>query len=119
VTAEDDRAKRQAENERLLRESNWELAVLNAEPAAAAAGDEELLFLCACGLDGCRERICLTLDEYRAAHEAPHRFIVVPDHVTPDIERVVERHPGYAVVEKRPGYQGSDPTWRGDGTAAG
>jgi hypothetical protein len=100
--ADEGRWKRQAENERLLREYNWEVAEVTGRDAP---DDEEMMFLCACGRPRCDERILLTAGEYRAAHARPHRFIVVPDHVTPHIERLVERHARYVVVEKLPSYQ--------------
>jgi hypothetical protein len=103
----DGRWTRQAENERLIREFNYEKNLLD---GAGAGPEEEVLFYCACGRDECDRRLCLTIAEYRAAHGAPHRFIVAPDHFTPHIERVAERHPTYLVVEKLPAYQGADPT---------
>ena len=108
MSGEHARWQRQADNERLLRESNWEIALMNASAMPPAADDEELLFNCACGRPECDERVCLTVAEYAAVHRKPHRFVVVPDHVTPHIERVVETHPGYAVVEKRPDYQAEE-----------
>lgn len=107
MSGEDDRLRRQAANERLLREANWETALLNANALPPAADDEELVFHCACGRTDCAERVALSVAAYADAHRRPHRFIVVPGHVTPELERVVERHPRYTVVEKRPAYQAS------------
>jgi hypothetical protein len=104
---EDARWTRQAGNERLIREFNYEKGLVD---GADASPDEELLFYCACGRESCDRRICLTIGEYRAAHCTPHRFIVVADHFTPHIERIAERHRTYLVVEKLPEYQGADPT---------
>jgi hypothetical protein len=106
-TGEDARWTRQAANERLVREFNYEKDLVD---GADGRPDEEVLFYCACGREDCDRRLCLSIAEYRAAHAAPHRFIVDLDHVTPHIERVVERHPKYLVVEKLPAYQGADPT---------
>jgi hypothetical protein len=107
MSGEDDRWSRQAENERLIREFNYEK---NLVEGAGAAPDEELFFYCACGREDCGRRLCLTIAEYRAAHRTPHRFIVHPDHFTPHLERIVDAHPDYLVVEKLPDYQGADPT---------
>ena len=38
--------------------------------------------------------------EWKAAHTAEDRFVVLPDHVFLDVERVIERYDGYWVVEK-------------------
>ena len=104
---EDVRWSRQAANERLIREFNYEKNLVD---GGEGAPDEELFFYCACGRDDCDRRLCLTIAEYRAAHAAPHRFIVDLDHFTPHIERIAERHPTYLVVEKLPAYQNADPT---------
>jgi hypothetical protein len=106
-TGEDARWTRQAANERLIREFNYEKNLVD---GADGSPEEEVLFYCACGREDCDRRLCLSIDEYRAAHATPHRFIVDVDHLTPHIERVVERHPTYLVVEKLPAYQGADPT---------
>jgi hypothetical protein len=45
------------------------------------------------------------VEEYEAVHRRPHRFIVVPGHENETVERVVEMHPTYSVVEKRPEFQ--------------
>jgi hypothetical protein len=107
VPTEHGRWQRQAENERLIRELNYETDLVE---AAGGEPDEELLFYCACGREHCNRRLCLSIAEYRSAHRLPHRFILAPGHSTPRIERVVEEHPGYLVVEKLPAYQGADPT---------
>jgi hypothetical protein len=47
----------------------------------------------------CSERR-ITNGEYQSLREDVHRFAVVPGHERLDIERIVERHTGYLVVEK-------------------
>ena len=44
----------------------------------------------------------LSPEEYEKIRESPTRFFVLPDddHVVPEVELVVERHPRYWVVEK-------------------
>ena len=107
MTDEEARRQRLADNERLVRESNWEEALLAGEGPA----DEELEFWCACGRPDCRDRLYLTVGEYRAAHSRPHRFIVAHGHADPDVERVVVHDRQYDIVEKLPAYQGVDPTY--------
>jgi hypothetical protein len=95
------RRRRIVENERLLRDINREIEA----EAGGASPDEELELLCACGRVDCHERVLVSLAEYEAAHELAHRFVIVPGHALPGIERVVERHDRYWVVEKLPEYQ--------------
>jgi hypothetical protein len=91
-------------NERILREANEEI-----ERAAREDGEQgirpketELEFFCACGRPECDARLLLTLAEYAAADGRSNRFIVAPGHDDPAIERVVEEHENYSVVEKHP-----------------
>ena len=39
-------------------------------------------------------------EEYAAVRQNPRRFLVAPTHEVPDVETVVERKPGYFVIEK-------------------
>lgn len=82
-----------------------ELVALDDDERREHLETTEIEFFCACGRADCDETILLTAAEYAAVHEVPHRFIVAPGHETPEIERIVERHPAYDVVEKRPSYQ--------------
>jgi hypothetical protein len=58
-------------------------------------------FRCECARLGCNELLELSVREYEEVRSDPRRFMVVPGHERPDAEVVVERHPGYLVVEKR------------------
>ena len=62
--------------------------------------DSPVGFRCECAQLGCNELIELTVRKYEAVRANPRRFIVMPDHERRDAEIVVERHPGYLVVEK-------------------
>jgi len=57
-------------------------------------------FFCECADDGCRDRIPVRLDRYDEIHADPDRFVVVPGHEVPRVERVVERRADHVVVEK-------------------
>jgi hypothetical protein len=59
-----------------------------------------LTFICECGRLGCTELIELTRAEYEAVRADPRRFALLAGHEIPDVERVVERHERYLVVEK-------------------
>ena len=42
----------------------------------------------------------MSVEAYEAVRASPRRFLVLEGHETPEVERVVERHPAYVVVEK-------------------
>jgi hypothetical protein len=93
------RESRAAENQSLFREVNEQIARLRTMFDGAAAC---LSWTCECaGLD-CLERIEMTIAEYERMRRNPARFAVAPadHHVFPDVERVVETHERYWVVEK-------------------
>jgi hypothetical protein len=58
------------------------------------------LYLCECGSQPCRERIPLTRDQYESVRSDARHFLVVPGHVLPDLESVVESYPRHEVIEK-------------------
>lgn len=104
---------RLAENERLIRESNWEIEQ-DSRPfsgqEALRRDDVELELFCACGRPDCEEKLFLTVREYEGAHAQPHRFVIARGHANEAIEQVVEEHGHWQVVEKLPEFQGADPT---------
>ncbi len=65
-------------------------------------GEEDMLvsFRCECARLGCNELLQLSVHQYERVRSNPARFIVRPGHERPEIEVVVERAPGYLVVEK-------------------
>lgn len=58
-------------------------------------------FVCECAVEACTQPIRMSIEEYEAVRETGNRFAVAPDdlHVSPDVERIVERHDRYWVVE--------------------
>jgi hypothetical protein len=56
--------------------------------------------VCECGDPECIERFTITSEHYAAVRADIHRFVVVPGHERPDVERTVETREGYLVVEK-------------------
>lgn len=86
--------RRLAHNEELFRAVNEEMS--DAHPAAGVL----TAYVCECADRACTERVRLSGEEYRAVRAAPDRFVVAPGHTVPELERVVERHDGYDVVEK-------------------
>jgi len=73
-------------------------------PQDDRSGSEEragrLTFVCECADRDCTERIQLSASEYAGIRRDPRRFVVVPGHEFAELERVVEAHDGYEVVEK-------------------
>jgi hypothetical protein len=57
-------------------------------------------FHCECGQALCLEKIELRAQIYEPILAERYRFVVVSEHVRPEIERVVEEHDGFVVVEK-------------------
>lgn len=60
----------------------------------------EAEFLCECGDANCTHRLEVPLEEYEEVRENATRFLVERGHVEPEVEQVVERRRGYAIVEK-------------------
>jgi hypothetical protein len=57
-------------------------------------------FACECDDPSCARPVQLTLPEYERAVAAPDRFMVLPGHEDPEVERIVEEHAGYLIVSK-------------------
>ena len=92
-----DRADRAAQNEAVFRRVNERLEEVN-EAFQVATDDAQ--FICECARIECAERVYMTLSKYEALRRVPTHFIVKPEHVLPEEERVVERQAQYVVVEK-------------------
>jgi hypothetical protein len=91
------RQKRIAKNETSFRDINEQLeqGLLQVEHRP-----ELLEFLCECGDRGCEAHIRMTVAEYESVRKDSRWFAVVPGHVFPEAERVIERTPRYDVLEK-------------------
>ena len=94
------REERLASNEALFREINERVAEVAEHFVEVESTADPVEFTCECGSTTCTEQIALTLDEYEAVRAVSTHFAVIPGHEQPAIERVVERHPNYLVVEK-------------------
>jgi hypothetical protein len=92
----DQRAREVGRHQALFREVNERIEEL----AETFDLKDELTILCECGSGQCDERIVLRKDEYEKLRRIPTHFAVRPGHEIPDVERVVERHDGFVVVEK-------------------
>jgi hypothetical protein len=94
----DPREERVAKNEATYRAANRELERVARQ--AGEAADDPLEVVCECGQPSCSAVVTLTIGEYDDAHRERDRFVVVPDHVDADLERVVREADGYVVVDK-------------------
>jgi hypothetical protein len=90
----DDNVKR-ARTEALFRDVNERIA-----ESAQRFDASSTQFVCECADANCTHRVEATLDEYEHVREDGTTFMLVPGHDHADIERVVERHSRFHVVEK-------------------
>ena len=93
----DARQVRAARNQSLFREVNERLEQLNEAFAIAPAKAD---FVCECADLDCVDSISMPLHAYRTLRQVPAHFAVGHGHVDPAVERVVEEHDGFVVVEK-------------------
>ena len=84
-----------ARTEAIFREVNEAIAK-TAESFAA----EEADFVCECADPDCAHRITAHLDDYEEVRADATHFIVADGHDEPRIERVIDSHGEYTVVEK-------------------
>jgi hypothetical protein len=95
------------------KEQEYRERVASIEGAARAVNEEivrrwgelsdagRALFRCECGIDACVEGVWLPVGVYEVVRQDPMRFVIRPGHELPDVEEVIERGAGYAVVRKR------------------
>jgi hypothetical protein len=87
------RRERAARNEALFREVNERIEDLSTSYSFTT-------FVCECRSEDCVEPVSISIVEYERVRGNPSHFLVLPGHVTPEAENVIEHHDGYAVVEK-------------------
>ncbi|MDP8944280.1 MAG: hypothetical protein M3N16_09210 [Actinomycetota bacterium] len=90
----DARRDRIARNEASYRELNEAIASRE-QPAAGP-----LMLLCECGYENCTQALHIPVADYEAVRANSRHFLVLEGHEIDDVERVVERRPGWLVVEK-------------------
>lgn len=86
-----------ARNEVLFREVNERIAELG---SGQSNGDFHIV--CECATTGCQERLRVSIEDYQRTRQHPRWFLIVPGHTKVEVEKVVERHESYDVVEKNP-----------------
>ena len=87
------REERLAQNEARFREINEA-----AQPQRESQGEGR--FVCECADRGCLQWIEVSTAEYAAVRQHPRRFIGAPSHEVTASESIVDRKPGYFVIEK-------------------
>jgi hypothetical protein len=92
------REERLAKNEALFREGNERMAAWEERHVA----DPVERYLCECAEEACREKVELHKDEYERVRSNSRWFVLVPGHEIPDVETVIERNEGWAIIEKDP-----------------
>ena len=93
---------RLARNQSLFREVNERiqyLAEVNERIGYVPEGATSE-YVCECSNTECISTIELTVAEYERVRSNPTWFVIKPDHDLTQIERVVSRDDGYALVEK-------------------
>lgn len=92
-------AEREAIPQVIFREVNEHIADLRGDWSEAVPSR----FVCECGNPACVEPLAVGLDEYERVRADGTRFVVVPGHERPGVERVVESHDRFLVVENAGG----------------
>ena len=88
---------RAARNEALFREVNENIARLEERHGTTTT---EPTYVCECANAGCVEQIAIDPETYRRVRAEPRLFFVRPGHEDAQLERIVERHDDYLIVEK-------------------
>jgi hypothetical protein len=96
----DERARRIGENEALFRHLNEQIEGVNRSFAVLT---QTMDLVCECGNRDCLERLLVTLPTYERIRSDPALFFVLPGHVVPSVEDVVDRAEGYLIVRKKQG----------------
>ena len=95
--AQTEREIRAARNQATFRAVNEKMTELN-DSFAALTGTYTIA--CECADMSCVATLELTPEQYEAVRREPKCFAVVPGHVYPEVERVIEEFENYTVVEK-------------------
>jgi hypothetical protein len=93
---DDEREVRAARNESLFRSLNERLEQVR----QGTSPEEPTEYFCECAQRNCAAMVALSPREYEHVRSAGDRFLVIPEHMVPDVEQVIEKHSGYWVVEK-------------------
>ena len=98
-----ERQERLARNEAMFREANERMADWDEQHASSAVEP----YFCECANPECGEHVDLRKADYERVRSDSRRFVIVPGHEVPDVETVIERNEGWAIVEKTPDVAGT------------
>ena len=89
------REERLARNEALFRNINERISAIGER-----FNTEALDIVCECVNADCARSLALSHADYERLRSSGKHFAVFPSHEQPDVERVIENHKNYLVVEK-------------------
>ena len=89
---------RRAKNENLFRRIND--GIEEVIEHSRTVHSSPVAFVCECSQPDCTTALELTLEEYKEVRRDGDRFLVAPGHEDPQLERVVDTNPRFAIVEK-------------------
>jgi hypothetical protein len=85
----------------LIREVNERIADIFARTEDVFVGEDSFTeFLCECSNGHCTATVPISLLEYKGIRSSPRLFVLLPGHESPEVERVVESHASFSLVEK-------------------
>jgi hypothetical protein len=84
-----------AQTESLFRGVNERIA-----ESAQRFGSDTASFVCECDDPSCAHKIHAALNEYEDVRSDGAQFLIVEEHINPDVERVTRRTPRFSLVEK-------------------
>ena len=95
--AMDERERRLGMNEAVFREVNERVQEIH-QTLGTDAGT--MAIICECGAVTCTERISVPIAEYERARSNPTHFLLKVGHEDPTVERMIENHETWILVEK-------------------
>jgi hypothetical protein len=95
--AMDERERRLGMNEAVFREVNERVEEIH-RTLGTDTGTLEII--CECGAVSCTERISVPIAEYERARSTPTHFLLMVGHEDPTVERMIENHETWILVEK-------------------
>jgi hypothetical protein len=96
-TSTEARQARAGRNQSLFRALNEKLSDINETLSTVS---DTFVISCECADTSCVEMIDIKPDDYRRVRADARSFVVLPDHVYPEVESVIKEVDGYVVVEK-------------------
>ena len=95
--AMDERERRLGMNEAVFREVNERVQEIHQKLGTDA---ETMAIICECGAVSCTERITVPVRDYERARSNPLHFLLQVGHEDPLVERMIENHETFVIVEK-------------------